>query len=292
VAGALLLAWGFRACVAEPYRIPTASMARTLLPGDYVLVSKLGYGGPLSWSDPERGDVIAFDYPPDPGRGVYVKRIVGAPGDTVAIRAKEVWIDGVPTAFPPDGRIRWRVRAEPGETLPLDLPPLADLDPAALGESLALVTATSDEIARVRRLPSVAEVWPDAVPRGFVGAPTFPARAGFSRDFWGPLRVPARGDTIRLDARSWMLTADLLRRHEGRTIRRIEGRFEEGGAPVEQIVLERDYFFVLGDSRDDSDDSRAWGFVPRDHVRGRVALIYFSSGEGGVRWRRVGRSVR
>lgn len=289
--GALFLAWLFRACVAEPYRIPTASMAGTLLPGDYVLVSKLGYGGPIAWSDPERGDVVAFAYPPQPDAGVYVKRVAGLPGDTVALAGKRLRVNGRPVALPPEGRLRWRVSALPGQALPYDAAALRRLGPVRLSDSVALVHAAPRQVQALGEVPEVAGFAPDVVPRGFVGARTFPDGAGFSRDFYGPLRVPARGDTVVLSPRSWPRVRALLG-YEGRRVRRVGVRFEEDGEPVERVVLRQDYYFVIGDSRDDSEDSRAWGWVPRSHLRGRVALVYFSSGADGVRWSRIGQEVR
>ncbi len=291
--GALVLAWAFRACVAEPFRIPSESMAATLLPGDYVLVSKLGYGGPLSWADPGRGDVIAFGYPLEPDDApVYVKRVAGLPGDTIALLAKQLRVDGDPVSLPSQGRIRWRVTSRGGETLPLGSPVLRRLAPVVLADTIALVHATTREIDAVRRLSPHPEAAPDLAARGGVGPSTFPAGYGFSRDFYGPIRVPAEGDTVRLTRRAWPLYQTLIRQHEGRSVEPTPTGFAENGLPIDYVVLKGDYYFVLGDSRDDSQDSRAWGFVPRDHVEGRAVAIYFSSDAEGARWNRIGRLVK
>ncbi len=291
--GALVLAWAFRACVAEPFRIPSESMATTLLPGDYVLVSKLGYGGPLAWTDPRRGNVIAFRYPLQPDDPqVYVKRVAGLPGDTIALFAKELRVDGDPVSLPRTGRIRWRITSLPGNVLPLDSSAIRDLNPVVLADTLALVHATGNEIAAIRDLAPHPEAEPNLVPRGASGPSTFPDGYGFSRDFYGPIRIPAAGDTVRLTRRTWPMYQMLIRHHERRAIVHTSSGFAENGDPIDRIVLAQDYYFVLGDNRDDSQDSRVWGFVPRNHVEGRVALIYFSSAEGGVRWERSGRVVR
>jgi len=80
-----------RAAVFEPFSIPAASMAPTLLPGDLILVDKLAYLG----EEPRRGDVVVFLYPDD--RDVrYVKRIIGLPGDEVRVRGSQVWLNGIP----------------------------------------------------------------------------------------------------------------------------------------------------------------------------------------------------
>lgn len=90
----------FRMFVLEPFRIPAASMEPTLLVGDHVLAQKYRYGLTvggaqlLAWATPQRGDVIAFRYPPDPGT-IYVKRVVAVPGDRVVVRGNRVILDGV-----------------------------------------------------------------------------------------------------------------------------------------------------------------------------------------------------
>ncbi len=112
---AVLLALGIRACVIEPFRIPSSSMFPTLLIGDHLFVNKLAYGARIPFTnfhlpslrDPKRGDVVVFDVArngtgiipadrrPDLPRETFVKRIVGMPGDTLEVRGGAVFIDGV-----------------------------------------------------------------------------------------------------------------------------------------------------------------------------------------------------
>jgi len=119
VAAALALA--FKGFVFQIYHVPSASMEDTVLAGDYVLVNKFAYGahGPwgrlLPYRDLTRGDVVVFRYPPDPDRD-FVKRVVGLPGDRVAIEAKNLVVDGHVVTEP------WAVHRD-ARTFGVDAPP-------------------------------------------------------------------------------------------------------------------------------------------------------------------------
>ena len=206
-----------RAFFVEAFKIPSGSMERTLLPGDFLLVDKLAYGAQVPFTSlhipgyrtPQRGDVIVFQYPLDETK-TYVKRLVGLPGDTLAMREGELVRNGVVLDEP------YVVHSDP------------DLDPG------------NDQFGWQRHyLVRTAEA------AAFGDHPT--------RNNWGPLIVPA-------------------------------GKY-----------------FALGDNRDNSEDSRYWGFVPSGNVRGRPLVVYYSyapdSAErapwlSSIRWGRVGERVR
>ncbi len=220
-AKSLLIALGLfvfvRAFFVEAFKIPTGSMERTLLVGDFLLVNKLVYGAEVPFthrrlpavSVPTRGDVMVFRWPEDQSKD-FVKRVVGVPGDTLAMR------DGVLILNGESQRERYVVHNEP------------DADPA--GDAFR---------------------WQDTVLVRTAEA----AHAGYhpSRNNWGPLVVPTRS------------------------------------------------YFVLGDNRDNSLDSRYWGFVPDSLVRGRPILVYYSFAPDSaqnlawltrVRWQRLGERVQ
>ena len=126
IAAAILVALLLRAGVVEGYRIPSGSMAPTLLVGDHVLVSKLAYGLRvpftrlrLGGAPPRRGDVVVFESPRVPGLDV-VKRVVGVPGDVVELRDQVLWVNGVPQPRTSDGEVAYEERAEDGGGVFLD----------------------------------------------------------------------------------------------------------------------------------------------------------------------------
>lgn len=204
-----------RAFFVEAFKIPSGSMERTLLVGDFLLVNKLIYGAQVPFTEyrlpavraPLRGDVIVFQYPEDPSKN-YVKRLVGLPGDTVAMRDGVFLLNGVAQDE------RYVVRMHP------------DAD------------ASADDFRWQRNhLIQTAQA----------------SAAHPSRNNWGPLVVPDRS------------------------------------------------YFVLGDNRDNSSDSRYWGFVPDSLVRGQPFMVYYSyapdsaddfSWLTSIRWTRLGERVR
>lgn len=296
VGGALFL----RACVAEPFHIPSASMEGTILAGDYVLASKLHYGartperlrvpmtdfrlpGPQfasarlpGFSRVRQGDVIVFHHPgehrPLDERTPYVKRVVGLPGDTVAIVGKSLFINGKGVPVAREHRQDWRVTLRPDSALHAGLEAtLAPLKREGLRAWRIRTTAHRAEALAAH--PAVAHVEPAAGPRN--GA-LFPPGGHFTPDDFGPVIVPRAGTPVPITDANWPEVRVTLER-EGRVASRIGvGRYEIDGAVTDSVTFRQDYFFVLGDNRDDSADSRRWGYVPADHVIGKAVAVYFS----------------
>ncbi|MEM6785790.1 MAG: signal peptidase I [Bacteroidota bacterium] len=316
---ALLVAVVLRVFVLEPYRIPTPSMAGTLLPGDHVLVSKLHYGPRLpitlgvpfaewTWdgvelpgwrwpgfSDVRRGDVIVFNQPRQPGpidqRMPFVKRAVGLPGDTIAIVDKQVQVNGVPIVERGVIQYDWIVELEDDRARTLDAPSLTS-PPEGLGRGRFRIAATTEQADVLRGREAVAGVEMIRQPQGARGG-VFPFGSGNTLDSYGPLFVPQAGNSVPLTDDTWPMLQAILTEYEGHNVRRRpDGAFEVDGVTRSTYTFEQDYYFALGDNRDQSSDSRIWGFVPHDHVIGKAVLVHTSSGPDGVRWDRVGRWIK
>ncbi len=112
---AALIALFIRSFIVEPFKIPSGSMIPTLLVGDYVLVNKFSYGVRLPFTGtllfgkarPQHGDVMVFRYPDDPSQD-FIKRVVGVPGDRIAVRDGRLWLNGQPVDRLPDGEFVYR----------------------------------------------------------------------------------------------------------------------------------------------------------------------------------------
>lgn len=251
--------------------VPTGSMEGTVRAGDFLFVNRVVFGPstpqiipflniPLPYvrlpglRKPQRGDVIVFIFPGyrdeiEPREfQYYLKRCVAVAGDTVEIRQKRLFVNGVEQHLPPH----------------------------------AMVTALPPPPGDQYR--------------------TFPRGRGYTRDNYGPVRVPKCGDTLWLSLEN-ILEWDIFIRREGHTVAVRNGRIFLDGKPATFYVVERDYCFGLGDNRDNSEDSRYWGFIPMENVVGKPIVVYWSwdplvpvssflQKVLSIRWERIGQRVQ
>ncbi len=305
-----------RAFIAEPYRIPSESMEDTLLVGDFLIVSKLHWGPrtpatlgiPVTgiylpglevpqvrlpgFAEPERGDVAVFNYPagvdvvlgqipasvPIERRNPYIKRIMAVPGDTLAVLDKVLHVNGRPVPLAPTMKQRWRVigagdqrpNARQLEDMGIELLPGADRDEG--GIRVFEVFATPPEVEALTALPMVARVEPFVLDERYVDG-TYSANP----DHVPPRVVPAAGMTIPLTDATMAVYGEAIARHEGHRVERApDGGFLVGGAPATSFTFAQDYYMAMGDARDNSVDSRYWGFVPHSHLVGKAAFTFLS----------------
>ena len=122
--------------------------------------------------------------------------------------------------------------------------------------------------------------------------------ASWDLDNYGPIHIPKQGETIDLTARNVALYQRVITAYEGHDLRMDGDVILIDESPVSEYTFEQDYYWMMGDNRHSSLDSRYWGFVPEDHVVGRAAFTWFSKmneaqhGESGIRWDRMFKSVR
>lgn len=306
---ALCAATFIRGYIIEAYRIPTTSMERTLLAGDFVIVSKLHYGPRLPQSigipftdwylpglklpsgripglvEPRRGDIAVFNFPVEDGpigrKTHYIKRIVGMPGDTLSIRNKLPYANGRSLPLLPGMQQKWLAIRKSTSDFPIARLESQDVvDVGRVGSQLDGVSfqSTAALAAEVASWSEIASIQPLVVSSGGVRRDqVFPDGSEFDRDNYGPLYVPAEGDVLQLTRDNLAAYRDIIERFEGHDLSYDrDGIIRIDGKATTRYVVEQDYFFVLGDNRDSSYDSRFWGFVPWDHVVGRATTIYFS----------------
>ncbi len=306
-AWAILIILFVRIFLFEPFRIPTPSMEKTLLVGDFLFVSKLHYGTrtpntigiPFTrfylkgvelpqvrlpgFAEVERGDVAVFNYPPETGpierRTPYIKRVVGLPGDTLRLVDKVVYVNAKRYPLIDTQEQHWRVTPTGNAAVPAAR--IEEIGAELVGSIPAtpqlVVNATPGAAEAMRAWPYVASVEPFSIPEGTSTGVMFPAGHSFNRDNYGPIVIPRRGQLAQLTTENWSAFKDIITRYEGHAAEALpNGTFRIDGTPTTTYTFAQDYYYMMGDNRDNSQDSRFWGFVPHDHLVGKAVLVFFS----------------
>ncbi|MBR2497881.1 MAG: signal peptidase I [Parabacteroides sp.] len=285
-------------------------------PDYYTLVEE--YGRDQVWGDKNTfGEVI---YRPVDKRENYVKRCIGMPGDTIEIRDNQVYIDGKAAQNPEKLQYNYFIETD-GSMLSeeqfrlleiskddrvlingnnnTNLMSFLGIQPNEQGQFNPVYhfPMTQKALETIKKLPIVKRVIIE--PDSFGGATYFPVdySTGWSRDNYGPLWIPKKGATIPLTAENIGLYSRCIRNYEGNTLEVKEGKAYINGQPADSYTFQYDYYWMMGDNRHNSADSRSWGFVPEDHIVGKPIMIWLSLDkdrgifDGGIRWNRMFRWV-
>ncbi|MFC5046370.1 signal peptidase I [Aquimarina hainanensis] len=343
----------------QPYTIPTGSLERTLLVGDFLFVSKFHYGArtPMTavsfpmvhdtipvvktksyTSKPQypyfrlpgfqkikRNDIVVFSWPIDTVRyfrdpsGIhvhkpidkksnYVKRCVGIPGDSLSIIDGKVHINGKPTQLPGRAKVQfsYNIKTKSG------------FNPAVLYERYKLiygknifpvnksgdylvVELTEENAAKLKNHPHVTAVERIIAKKGQKDTGIFPnnRKVHWNTDNFGAIYIPEAGKTVKMDLQSFSLYRRIIEVYEGSEMG-IDNKLSVNGTqvllngnPIDSYTFKQDYYWMMGDNRHNSEDSRVWGYVPANHIVGKPVFIWMSwdSNVKGlfnkIRWERL-----
>ncbi|MBC9796061.1 signal peptidase I [Sinomicrobium weinanense] len=345
----------------QPYIIPSSSLEKSLLVGDFLFVSKFHYGArapmttiaaPMvhdslpglgiksyvfndniskkhtSWLNKfqlpyfrlpglqkiKRNEIVVFGQPADtlrdmndfhPDRNYYkpvdkktnlVKRCVGIPGDSLEIRDGYVYINGKRPQLPDRAEIQYSyiVKTNGSElNRPYMYQRFDVTDPFGRMQdgSYHFTALTEENAARLAKTPNVVSVERIIEPAGSPNPRIFPNTRNntWSGDNFGPIYIPEKGKTVPLTPQTLPLYKRIIREYENNTLETKEGQILINGKQADSYTFKQDYYWMMGDNRDNSIDSRYWGYVPYNHVVGKPVLIWMSWDKESkrIRWDRV-----
>lgn len=326
-----LIAICFRLFFLEIYSIPSGSMEDTLIPGDKVLVNKLVYGPDLprspfeipwinlffymnkkaragmdslwwdynrlkGFSGIRRNEVMVFRHPLWGNRSnFFIKRCVALPGDTLAITNGQVDVNGQLQAEPIRIKRQYQVWVNNfqqfsslGDSLGMSQMNLHGLRgksltefPLTNGQKQKLSNQTCIDSIKVKSCPRDSSYWVHPKNKYF----------GWTIDDYGPLIIPYKGMTIQLNHQNFLLYQQAINRLEPVKLEERSGIFYLNGAVLTQYTFQHNYYFMMGDNRSNSNDSRYWGFVPEANIVGKASFILFSNDWEGFKWGRLLKTI-
>jgi signal peptidase I len=226
----------------------------------------------------------------------YIKRCTAVAGDDIQLKEGVLYVNGKPAFIPPASQIDYKVETDSTpinadflkEELGLDNIEDADVIKRGTGK-FQYLNMTPEEAEKMRKQPNVKSVTIEPYP----GVTVFPYDKfhTWNVDNYGPLHIPAKGETVTLTPENIGIYRRLITTYEHNTLEEKEGKFVINGTVTDKYTMKYNYYWMMGDNRHRSQDSRFWGFVPETHVVGKASLIWFSW-NGGPRWNRLFKSIK
>ncbi len=231
----------------------------------------------------------------------YIKRCIALPGDTLLIIDQQVFINGQPAYNPPGMQFTYRIQTEgrPLSSRVLDKMGISSED-AEMYKAYGVLPLTSDKAHELQKVPGVLKVEKNLMPAGMWSPDIFPFDSAYrwNVDNFGPLYIPKAGDELEMSMATLPLYRRIIEVYEGNKLEVQEDQIFINGQRASSYKFKQNYYWMMGDNRHNSADSRYWGFVPEDHVVGKAVFVWLSLdkdktlSEGKIRWSKMFRIPR
>jgi signal peptidase I len=252
------------------------------------------------WQDPELRPIVS--HPADKTDN-YIKRCVAVAGDTLQIINGDVYINGQKQVAPEHSGRQYLVQMKPNRYLDkealqemgitiYETERSSDFNLSGVQPYQYVINMTLAEKDKLVKSGFTEKVDP------YIDTMIAPSRIfpydtlhKWSIDNYGKLWIPKKGASIALNEANFSVYERAIRVYEKNDFYEKEGKYYLNGQPVTSYTFKMDYYWMMGDNRHGSQDSRFWGFVPEDRVVGKAWVIWFSW-DGGPRWKRLFRTVK
>jgi signal peptidase I len=276
---------------------------------DRIFSFKLPYHRMKGFGTIERNDCVVFNYPAeDIGRPVdkkenYVKRCVGVPGDVLELKNANLIVNGAPQEEFYGMKKQWHynVKTQGTGLNPSILYKKYDITEGGYGRNRSEynLTLTNNSRDALQTFPNVTEVKRTVEKEGIYAEYIFPHDENYkwNVDNFGPLTIPAAGSTIGISSANISIYKDIIGRYEENKLEVINDSIYINDKLATTYTFKMNYYWMMGDNRHNSADSRFWGFVPENHIVGKALFVWMSwdknaEGLNKVRWNRLFRSVK
>ncbi len=256
-------------------------------------------------SSVHHNDVVVFNYPneddlPVDKRSLYLKRVIALPGDTLKISYRRLLINDRILKNQNTVQYNYRVMPDTDSLTPRFFRSMQVYEGGKIslaGEwQVSMTDTTALQIMHTEGIKSVVAV---ANKKAEWNSLIFPYNKQYrwNRDYFGPLWIPKKGDSVILNSSNLPLYERIITHYEKNKMRIRGDSIFINDKFCKYYTFSMNYYFVMGDNRQNSDDSRFWGFLPEDHLLGRAILILFSIekeskyASGGIRWSRLFKKV-
>ena len=254
-----------------------------------------------------RYDDVVFNYPKDTvwnnsrpidKKDNYIKRCVGIPGDSLEIRRGVLYVNGEKGYDPKYKQFNYLVNTIVGAPVNSEILEDMDVYPMGDGSMSNAYSLTKGEVEKLKQIPNIQITLINDLygfKPGMIEPNIYPkdtTHFKFNNDNFGPIYIPKKGATVNISPANIALFKDIITDYEGHELSYDTTQVLIDGQAASKYTFAMDYYWMMGDNRHNSLDSRYWGFVPETHIVGKAWFIWFSYGKKGIRWNRIGRGIK